>query len=176
MKYLVSTLLMLLSMSASAELTLAQRAVLAADVNADPVLSALQPSSNAIYQIIDAYSEESSPVCVVWRTSIPAADYRDAIVWTEVDTLNTGDARTFEWLTEGLTAPIDASKSNVRQGIADAWAANTATRSNLLAIAKRTANRLEKLFSTGACSSGNPSTMTVEGSLEYQDVLQAMGW
>lgn len=176
MKYLIAVLMMLVSLSVSAELTASQRATLKADVQADPVLGALEPSSDAINQIIAAYALDGSPACVVWRTSVPASDYREAIVWTEVDGLNAGDARTFEWLTEGLRAPLDASKANVRQGIADAWAANTGTRANLLVVAKRNANRLEKLFAAGACTTGNPATMVVEGRLSYQDVLQAMGW
>ena len=101
----------------------------------------------------------------VWRTSIQPTEYREAVVWTEVDALTVGKARIWEWITQTMTMPIDASKTNVRQGIADCWASNTTTRANLLTAAKRNATRAEKLLATGAGTSGSPSVMGYEGNL-----------
>lgn len=101
----------------------------------------------------------------VWRTAIQPSEYREAVVWTEVDALTVGKARIWEWITQIMTMPIDASKTNVRQGIADCWASNTTTRANLLTAAKRNATRAEKLLATGAGTSGSPSVMGYEGNL-----------
>jgi hypothetical protein len=120
-------------------------------------------------------NELTSPAWIVWRTNVPPAEYRDAITWTEVDALTTGSKfRIWEWLTMGMTAPIDFSRLNVRTGLADCWASNTTTRTNLLAIAKRTATRAEKLFSTGTGSSASPATMGWEGMLSPDDIVRAI--
>lgn len=101
----------------------------------------------------------------VWRTAIQPSEYREAVVWTEVDALTVGKARIWEWITQAMTMPIDASKTNVRQGIADCWASNTTTRANLLTATKRNTTRAEKLLATGAGTSGSPSVMGYEGNL-----------
>lgn len=157
-------------------LTPAQNDVLKADIQADPVLGQLAPSPDNAFAIAQAYAQAPASACVVWRTAVPVAEYKEAIAWTAVDGLTAGKARIWEWLTHNMTLPLDASKSNVRQGVADAWGAGSATGIALSTVSKRNANRLEKLFATGACTNGSPSTMTVEGAITYQQVMSAMGW
>lgn len=110
----------------------------------------------------------------VWRTSIPAEEYREAIVWTEVDGLQVGKARIWEWVTAQMTMPLDASKANVRQGLADCWSAQSSTRPALLAIAKRFANKAEAVFATGTGTEANPGTLTFEGEITIEDVGRAL--
>jgi hypothetical protein len=120
-------------------------------------------------------NELTSPAWIVWRTNVPPAEYRDAITWTEVDALTTGSKfRIWEWLTMSMTAPIDFSRLNVRQGLQDCWASNTTTRANLLAIAKRTATKAEKLFSTGTGTTATPATLGWEGMLSADDIVRAL--
>lgn len=109
---------------------------------------------------------------IVWRTNVPVEEYREAIVWTEVDnaTMTVGKARIWEWLTANMTLPINAAKTNVRQGLADCWASNTTTRTNLLAAAKRTATKAEQLLATGTGSSASPGTLTWEGQISVYDI------
>jgi hypothetical protein len=117
----------------------------------------------------------TSPAWIVWRTNVEPAEYRDAITWTEVDALTTGSKfRIWEWLTMSMTAPIDFSRLNVRQGLQDCWASNTTTRTNLLAIAKRTATKAEKLFSTGTGTTATPATLGWEGMLSPDDIVRAI--
>jgi hypothetical protein len=117
----------------------------------------------------------TSPAWIVWRTNVEPAEYRDAITWTEVDALTTGSKfRIWEWLTMSMTAPIDFSRLNVRQGLQDCWASNTTTRTNLLAIAKRTATKAEKLFSTGTGTTATPATLGWEGMLSADDIVRAI--
>ena len=86
---------------------------------------------------------------VVWRSSIPVEEYRDALEWTEVDTLTVGKARAWEWITGTMQLPLESGKAAVRDGLAEVWAANTTTRANLLAIAKRQATVCESIYLTG---------------------------
>lgn len=111
---------------------------------------------------------------IVWRSSIPVAEYREAVTWTEVDALTVGKARIWEWLTGNMVLPLDASKAGVRQGLADCWGAATTTRGALLAIAKRSATKAEQLFASGTGTAGAPGTLVFEGFVTIEDVGRAL--
>ena len=151
------------------QLTTAQSAALKAAILAetDPTLVAALAVRNDT-GIAEWYNAATS--FVVWRSAVPVAEYRAAVVWTEVDALTVGRARIWDWLTGSFTLPINAADLNVRQGIADAFGPSTTTRSNLLAVAKRVATRAEQLLATGTGSTNSPGTMGAEGLLSAGDV------
>jgi hypothetical protein len=109
---------------------------------------------------------------IVWRTSITPVEYRAAVVWTEVDALAVGKARIWEWLTVNMAANINAADSAVRQGIADAWASNSATRPALLAVAKRAATVAESVYQPVG-TDATPGTLVVEGQLTINNLGDA---
>lgn len=111
---------------------------------------------------------------VVWRTSVPVDEYREAVTWTEVDSLTVGKSRIWEWVTANMTLPLDTSKPGIRQGLADCWGSGTATRTALLAVAKRAATKAERLFATGTGTLGSPGLLTFEGQISIDDVGRAM--
>ena len=148
-------------------LTEAQRTTLKADILANQD-TADKYAIGDLSSLANLYNADAAPSFVVWRTSIPPADYRDAIVWTEVDALTAGKARIWEWITQSMTGNLNAASANVRQGLLDCWASNTTTRTQLTAAAKRNASRIEKLFSTGTGSTASPATMVVEGPIGYE--------
>jgi hypothetical protein len=153
-------------------LTAAQETTLAAAIKANADCAAWLPTR--IDSEIAAYYNGASTF-VVWRSSIPVEEYREAIVWTEVDALTTGSKyRIWEWMTGDFTLPIEPSKANVRAGLADCWASNTTTRANLLAIAKRNATKAERLFVTGTGTTATPGTLGWEGTLSVDDVSRAL--
>ena len=155
-------------------LTTAQQTTLAAAIRADTdpaVVAALDIRNDVL--LAELYNAAST--FIVWRTNITPNEYREAIVWTEVDALTAGKARIWEWVTQQMTAPIDASKANVRQGLMDCWASNTTTRTQLTAAAKRTATKAEKLFATGTGTTATPGTLGWEGTLSYTDIGVALG-
>jgi len=110
----------------------------------------------------------------VWRTAVTPAEYRAAIVWSEVDTLNAGAARIWEWVTSNMTETLNGADANIRQGIADAFGPSTTTRANLLAAAKRFATKAESLFATGTGSEASPGTLVFEGNITTEDVGRAL--
>jgi hypothetical protein len=110
----------------------------------------------------------------VWKTSITPDEYRGAMVWTEVDTLNAGNARIWEWITNYFTGNLDASDANVRQGIADAFGAGTTTRANLLALGKRLASLYEEVFATGTGTEATPGTMVLQGPVTTKIIGKAL--
>lgn len=153
-------------------LTLAQKQIIKADLDADVTLSAFPNTPDGNFEIAKAYNLASNPAFIVWKTSVQPEEYRMGLVWTEIDGLTTGKARIWDWITASMTAPFNAADSNIRQGIADAFAANTTTRANLLATAKRTATRAEKLLATGTGSDGSPGTLVFEGKLTHDDIAE----
>jgi hypothetical protein len=162
-------------------LTTAQLTTLKADIAADATLNALPKTPDNAVTIAAAYNLPASPAYWVWKTSMPPDEYtgNNGIVWTEVDALAVGKARIFEWMSGGMTRPINPSDPNQRQGLSDAFAAGTTTRTNLIALARRQATRLEKLFAVATVggsgtrgSTANPDTMVVEGALQGTDVEQ----
>ena len=139
-------------------LTTEQATTLAAAIRADTdqaVIDALEIRNDvllaALYNTASAF--------IVWRTDLSPEEYREAIVWTEVDALTIGKARIWDWITQNMTAPINASSVNVRQGLMDCWASNTTTRTQLVVAGKRAATKAEKLFATGTGTTAAPGTL-----------------
>lgn len=154
-------------------LTEAQLIALAADIAADPILSAYPNNSDGNFAIAELYNLDATPAWYVWRSNIPIDEVRQAIVWTEYIDRSVGERETF--LLMIANHALDASEVNVRQGIADIFSGPQAvgTRAALLALGKRTASRAEKLFSSGTGTEDNPATMEFEGNLSYRDVETA---
>ena len=158
---------------AQAALTDAQTQTLANALrgDTDPAVVTARTQRNDA-ELARLYNSDST--FVVWRTAIYPQEYREAIVWTAVDGLTAGKARIWEWITQGMTAPVDATKTNIRQGIADAWGASSATGLALQAVAKRPASKAEKLYVTGTGTTATPGLLVWEGPLQVNDVSRAL--
>jgi hypothetical protein len=161
-------------------LTPQQALALKTDIEADPAFAAIPHNADGAYAIADAYSAIPSPAWIVWKTSVTADSImQNGFDWARVDNLSVGKARIWQWMFENESRSINPSKINVRAGIDATWvgtAADLAVRAAVYAHCKRSANRIEKLLSTGTGSDASPAAMGFEGSLTYGDVLAAMGW
>jgi len=154
-------------------LTTAQLATLKAAILADPDAAVI--AARAIRndtEVARLYNLAST--FVVWRTAVPPEDYRQSVVWTEVDALTVGKARIWEWLTSNMSMAFDPSKANVRTGLSDCWAVNTTTRTQLIALSKRFATKGEKVFAAGTGSDATPGALVFEGEIGFMDVAQAL--
>lgn len=156
-------------------LTLAQQQALKADILADAVLAAIPNTPDGAFAVADAYNLVASPAFIVWKTNVTAAEImQNGFDWTRVDNLAVGKARVWEWMFQ--FGYINAAKPNVRAGIDQVWvgtAADLAVRAAVYVHCKRSATRAEKLFATGTGTDATPATMSFEGRLTYQDVLDA---
>jgi hypothetical protein len=173
-KLILSLTLSLFAVGAFANLTPTQQAALKANILADPVLSTLQPSSGAIYTIIEAYAAAPAQACIVWRPVLTPDVMRDAIVGgaAQLDNLTVGKRDALLYLiSDNLT-----NTATMRSTLDDLCGTQNTLKAAIVAAEKRPATRLEKLYAAGACTSASPATMSVEGGLSYGDVLQAMGW
>ena len=154
-------------------LTTAQLQTVKANIDGDPTLSVIPKNDDGAFQIAGIYNATAAPDFIVWRTSIPTAEVKKAFVWTELIARSAGERDAFTFmLSNGF---INGADPNIRQGIQDIFSgpSGLTSRTNLLALAKRKATRLEKLLATGTGSDATPATMGFEGNVSYQDILAA---
>ena len=142
---------------------------------------------------LTAYLNTVDATYFVWRSSTPASDVNDAIVWASLTPADTADSTaTFtnralvcqakqinlQILLQGRDS-VTSSKPNVRNGLQDALTAipsgaGGATVGGGWAAVKlamtRTATLAEKMVATGAGTTTAPSTMSYEGTLSEHDV------
>lgn len=166
-------------------LTPAQLTTLKANIIADAAFNGLPSNTDGAFVIAAAYNLPASPDFWVWRTRVS----KDELVQT-----TSVDGTTFNWTGAGfitravgerdawrelfsLDGICNPSLASVRQAFADIFSGATApapaNRTHLLAVGRRKALRIEKLFATGTGSTASPATMVIEGTISYQDVQAA---
>jgi len=150
-----------------------QRAILAAHIIANPdieVAAALDQRDDttltALYNLDSGF--------IVWRDAVQPEEYREALVWTEIDALSIGKARIWEWITQGMTASFDATKGNVRQGLQDAFENTAMTRTQMIALAKEIASVSQSLFATGTGTNADPGVRMVTGLVTIENIGRAL--
>ena len=154
-------------------LTTEQLQALKADIAADPAFEDVPHNSDGADLIAKVYCLEAVPAWYVWKTSVLTEKCKEVMDWVEFIGLGVGERDGWKFMLSN--GKIDPSKINVRQGIADIFSGpqGVENRTALIAIAKRLANRIEKLLSIGTGSEMVPATMTHEGSINYRTVLDA---
>ena len=161
-------------------LTAAQQLIVKTHIESDQVLNAFPHSADGAYEIAAAFSVIVSPDWIVWRSSVSQDEImQNGFDWTRVDNLSVGKARIWQWMFDNEQHLCNPSKINVRAGIDAAWvgtAADLAVRAAVYSHCKRSANRIEKLLSTGTGTTESPATMGYEGSVSYNDIQSLMGW
>lgn len=162
---LTAALALLIATAAQAQLTPAQITTLRTVCQADQTCAALASAADDIG--LAAWLNTPDATCTVWRSDVSVAEANQSLVWTEVDGLTAGKARIWEWMSRLLV--LDARQANIRQGLYDAFAAATASRTALIALAKRAPTRAERALSSGACTGASPSIMTFVGAVSYAD-------
>jgi hypothetical protein len=163
-----------------------QLTTLKADILAAQDLSLLAGTPDGRYEIARLYTLPATPDFWVWRSSVSKEEF----------TGSTGpDGTTFNWTGAGfitrsqgerdawrelfsVTGHVNPSLANVRQAVADIFSGNTApapaNRTHLLAVSRRKALRMEKLFAAGAGTTAAPATAGYEGTVSFADVDAAL--
>jgi hypothetical protein len=154
-------------------LTSSQQGTLKAAILADSQLNAFPNTTDGNFDLAVFLGGLASPAFRVWRTNVPTKDVKNAIVWTEYIARSQGERDAFVlMISNGI---INGADVNIRQGIQDIFSgpSGATTRTNLTAISKRDATRIEKILATGTGSDASPATMTYEGSISGTDVAAA---
>lgn len=166
-------------------LSSAQLSTLKTDLAANADTKDLPKTPDGAFAAAELYAKDASPDFWVWKTTLTRAE---AVASTSVD------GTTFNWTGAGYitrsqgerdafrelfnhTGTVNPSLPNVRQAFADIFSGGTspapANRAHLLTVARRKANRGEKLYATGTGSTASPGTMAVEGTITFEDVQAA---
>jgi len=158
-------------------LTTAQKTILKAAIAADPVLSQYPNNSDGAFDISRKLDEVAVPQVIVWRTSVPKDEITmNGFDWTRLDNLSVGKARVWDGLFDNAQRITNPAKPNVRAGIDTVWtgtAADLAVRSAVYEHCKRPATRGEAIFAVGTGTTLAPSMMAIEGTIPWNDVLDA---
>jgi hypothetical protein len=155
-------------------MTPAQLQTLATFIANDPVFSLYPLTTDGAYDMALVLNGPASPEFVVWKTAVPRNEVGKAFVASALAAITAGNndklANFAAW-----NDSVNPSRADQRAFFDDIFsvAAGATTRTALLALWKRPATYIEKLYATGTGSDASPATMTFEGSLAYQYVEQA---
>lgn len=164
-------------------LTTAQLTTLKADILADPAFALIPNDPDGAFQIAVVYNTIVAPDFWIWRTSvgqleIVTATSQDATDWSWPIYIARSAAERDCWremFADG--GSVNAALPNVRQGFQDIFsgAGGAAQRTHLLAVTRRKATRVEKLFAVGTGTTISPATSEfLDGfTLSYTDVQTA---
>lgn len=119
------------------------------------------------------YSQTAAPDFQVWRTDISKDEIDQAVDWVEVVALTTNNLLSFQILKD--QSKVNGANASIRTAFGQIFPAATKPNTNaaLLALAKRPARFIEKLFAAGTGTVASPATMAYEGQVTSNDVLAA---
>jgi hypothetical protein len=173
-----------LALAMSPSLTQAQYDALATDILGDPTL-ATAVANNDDQAIAAAYNAAATPAFWVWKTSVSRGEY---LFGTSVDsTTFTFNGNGFVGRTQGelaawrelftLQDATNPSLQKVQDAFADIFSGTgnaAANRTHLAATSRRVATRVERLFVTGAGSTGSPGRTSTAGPVSYLEIAYAL--
>ena len=146
----------------------AQRVDLAAHIRAstdpDVVASLLIRNDTELARLYNLLS-----TFIVWREVVTPAEYREGLDWTEVENLTVGKARIWEWITENMLSPYDATMDNIRAGLGATWGASN-TADALIPISKEPCSITEEIYATGTGTTASPGIRDFVGSISDTDI------
>jgi hypothetical protein len=154
-------------------LTTAQLQAIKADIAANPDLAALPNNGDGNQAVANLYNALASPTFIVWKTAATLNQVKEKFDGSELAGLTT--ANTSRLQTVALYSPmgVNPSLASTRVFFADVFSTGGITAAALLALWKRSALRIEKLFATGTGSDASPATLVVEGTINGSQILDA---
>ena len=153
-------------------LTPAQLTTLKAEILADPVLAAQPMDGNGHAVIADAMNALATPTFTVWKSKVTTQEVGEAFNSSEVGGLTTANTNRLVVMEAYSGGTFNPSRADTRAGFDSVFsgAGGVLTRAALLALYKRTARRIEKLFATGTGSDAVPATLVFEGAVNNSDI------
>jgi hypothetical protein len=149
----------------------AQKTTLKAFILATPALNTLYVDGN-LDGLAAALNAPAAPTFTVWKTSVSINDVGKGFINTGLAALmSANNDRLISFA--AYNSIVDPSRADQRAFFDDVFSAasGASTRASLLALWKRTASVIEKLFATGTGSDASPATLTYEDVLPYSDLI-----
>lgn len=155
-----------------AALTPAQRVTLKAYVLAEGDLAAIYNNGD-LTGLAAALNAPASPAYTVWKSSVTIRETGQAFNGSEWAGMTTANHTRLQTVAQYLAQGYNPSAADVRAMFNDIWsgAGGATTRANLLVLWKRVSTRLESVFASGAGTDGSPSTLVVDGSIQWQELV-----
>lgn len=156
-------------------MTPSEAAAIKANILANAELNAFPNTADGAFAIAELYNANAVPAFTVWKTNVPVDVVGKAIVATSLASLTSANTDRLGVICQINPGGFDPSRLDQRAFFDDVFsvAAGAPTRTALLALWKRLALRIEKLFATGTGSDASPATMAWQGTISYSDVYTA---
>lgn len=158
-------------------LTSSQLTTLKNDIAADNTLNSFPNSSDGADAIRMLYDLLPGTDYFVWKSGVAKSVITSdpAFDWTRVDNMTVGKARIWTEMFDNPLRTVNPSQANVRSGFSAIFTAagDIATLTSITSNCRRKATRVEKLFATGSGTTGSPSIMSFEGTLDINDIITA---
>lgn len=161
-------LLLSLASPAYAQLTDAQMVTLRAAIEADPTLNAIPNTYPAgAEQLAAALNATASPAFIVWKSNVTIGDVGRTFNATELAGLTALNHTRLQTLAIYMSSGVNPSNAPVRAFFDDIFSGTGGvnTRAALLALWKRSARRIERIFATGTGTDAAPATLVFEGTI-----------
>lgn len=122
------------------------------------------------------FNADSSPAFIVWKTSVTVAQVGQAMLSSDVANLTTANTNRLQVMAAFSGGAFNPSIADVRAGFDSVFsvAGASGTRAALLALYKRTARRIEKLYATGTGTDVSPGTLVFEGTVDGGHIGEAL--
>lgn len=158
-----------------AQLTQFKTAILA---ETDPTFVAFRQANNE-EGMAAFYNATASPAYVVWRSRVTRQDIynttsAEATTWNWTTYKAQAVSEQNAWTQMFMGDEANFAQPNLRAGVAAIFGAGNAQTTHALAVAKRNANRGEKVFGTGVGSTASPAVVAVEGTFTAQNISDAL--
>lgn len=156
-------------------MTSAQLTTLKAAIDADGVMSAYPIRDDGYYDLAIYLNQTATPAFTVWKTNVPLSEVGRKFNGAELGGLTTANHTRLQTIGTFLIEGVNPSLADNRAFFDDVFsgAGGANTRAALLALWKRAATRVEKIFAVGAGSDASPATMGFEGPVSPTDVQLA---
>lgn len=158
-------------------LTPAQLTTFKADLDANTnqvIIDALAIGNNN--GIVDWYNLDASPAFTVYKNLVPLDEVSNAIELDDVANITSADSDRLIKFYALRPEGVFANKASDRVGFDDVFsaAAGDDSQQALIALWKKLATNIEKLFAAGTGTDGDPAVMGFEGPVSLQDVRDAI--
>lgn len=158
-------------------LTTEQAAILKADINGDPALASTPNNQDGAFALADIYNLPAVPEFTVWKTNVRIGDAGKAFNGVELAGLTAASQVRLTTIAHFFFEGVNPSLPDMREMFDNIFTGpgGVTTRPKLLALWKRPASRIEKLFAglPGSGTNADPATMTFEGNISLNDVFEA---
>lgn len=158
-----------------AHLTTAQKITLKADIIAKQAVGQPLFGITDEQAIAAHYSALAVPAFVCYKSNVTIGETGKKFNGAEWATMTSANHSRLQTIAQWLPAGYNPTLQDIRDMFDDVWSGKPLTLAALLALWKRNARVLEKLFATGTGTDLSPATFVVEGSIGAQEISDVIG-